>query len=269
MWLQTISMNTYLLSQFLKYISTARHKRGHGIHSPFVYDLIRTVFIDTQNYTEYDVIEQARQELLHNNQRITVADLGAGSKTTQRAERTIADIAAKSLSPKKYAQLLFRLVKYSNAQKIVELGTSLGVSGTYLALANPAATCISLEGDATIASIAKNTSYSCGCTNLEIRVGNFSDTLPTVLYELAKIDFAYIDGNHTKEATLAYFEKVLPACHEKTILVFDDISWSKEMTEAWETIELDSRTSITINLGKLGIVFFNKGIVKQNFTIRY
>ncbi|HON51784.1 MAG TPA: class I SAM-dependent methyltransferase [Bacteroidales bacterium] len=262
-------MNTFLATHILRYALLARHKRGHGIHSPYVYNLIRSVFIDTTEYSEYALIEAERKKLLHNSDFISVVDLGAGSHSLQTKYRKISDIASSSVSPRKYAQLLYRLIRYSGASRILELGTSLGISGTYMALANTKARCISLEGDNQIAAIARNTAANCKCTNVDIRVGHFNETLTTALQDLGEVDFVFIDGNHQKQATVEYFETILPYCNEHTILVFDDIYWSLGMMEAWEYIQACEQVSISIDICKLGLIFFRKGIIKQHFVIRY
>lgn len=262
-------MNTFLATHILSYAIQSRHKRGHGIHSPFVYNLIRTVFIDYDKYSDYAVIEKVRTQLLNNTKELKIVDFGAGSYTLQHNVRKVSKIAASSLSPRKYAQLLYRIVKSFKPQNILEMGTSLGISASYMALANPNARCISLEGDPSIADIAKQTITQCGVNNVEVRVGNFEQTLIPTLQDLGQVNFAFIDGNHQKEATINYFETILPFCNEHTILVFDDIYWSKGMMEAWQYIIAHSSVSISIDICKLGFVFFRKGIMKQNFRIRY
>lgn len=262
-------MNTFLIKKTIHYIVTSGHKFGHRIHSPFVFDLIQNVFRAKNSKDTFALIEKRRKELLHNTKELTIEDFGAGSKKNTSNVRKISYIARTSLSQGKYARLLFNLVSHYQPKTILELGTSLGISTAYIAKGNPNAKFISLEGSTTIAEVAQKTLQSCEITNVNIHIGNFNDTLASVLQELQTIDFAFIDGNHTKEATLRYFEQILPYCNEKTILIFDDISWSEGMNEAWKNIYTDKRISISIDICKQGIVFFRKGIVKQHFTIRF
>jgi len=262
-------MNSFLAKKVLSYICTAKHKRGHGIHSPFIYDLIRKVFIDKNPYSIYETIEARRNELRLDKRLIEVEDLGAGSMVIKSNKRLVQNIALSSLSPKKYAQLLHRIVKYFNAETVLEMGTSLGISGAYIAHAQPKAKFITLEGSQAIAAIAQETFKDTMARNAEIRIGNFSETLKPALEELQKIDVAFIDGNHQKTATLAYFEEIYPYCHENSVLIFDDICWSEDMYSAWQTIIADERVSQSINICKLGIVFFRKQVLKQDFRIKY
>lgn len=262
-------MNTFLAKKTLHYFVSSGHKFGHRIHSPFVYDLIRSVFRTKPLKSDVCAIEHRRKILLNDDTEITIQDFGAGSKQNASNIRKISYIAQTSLSRGKYACLLYNLVHRYQPQTILELGTSLGISTSYLSYGAPMAKIISLEGSQSIADVAQKTMQDCSCTNVEIRVGNFNETLSTALESLQHVDFAFIDGNHTKEATIRYFEQILPYCKENSILIFDDISWSEGMFDAWKTISSDSRVSISIDICKQGIVFFRKGIVKQYFTIRY
>lgn len=262
-------MNTFLAKKTLHYFITSGHKFGHRIHSPFVYDLICSVFRAKYSKSNFCSIEKRRKILLRDTNEIVVQDFGAGSKQNASNIRKISYIARTSLSQGKYARLLYNLVNRFQPRTILELGTSLGISTAYLSYGAPNARIVSLEGSQTIADIAKKTMQDCSCCNVEIFVGNFNDKLANVLQSIQYVDFAFIDGNHTKEATLRYFEQILPYCNENSILIFDDISWSEDMFEAWKTISSDDRVSITIDICKQGIVFFRKGIVKQYFTIRY
>jgi predicted O-methyltransferase YrrM len=264
-----MGVNWFLFKHSLAYACCSKHARGHGVHSPFVYNLIRDVFLDSTKYPEYEIIEARRALLLNNHQQVRVQDFGAGSHVLASQTRKISSIARTSLSPKKYAQLLFRLVRYVNANHILEMGSSLGISGAYMGIAHPHTKLVSLEGSPEIAAIAQQTFTNCGVTQAEIRVGNFSDSLAPTLQHLQTIDFAFIDGNHQKQATIDYFEHIIPFCTNNTLLVFDDIYWSADMFAAWKHICADSRVRISIDICKLGIISLRTGIEKQDFNIRF
>jgi hypothetical protein len=58
--------------------------------------------------------------------------------------------------------------------------------------------------------------------------------------------------------------------HEYSVLIFDDIHWSGEMEEAWNTIKAHEQVRLTIDLFFIGIVYFRKeNKVKQDFAIRF
>ena len=83
-----------------------------------------------------------------------------------------------------------------------------------------------------------------------------------------KFDLVYFDGNHQKEATLNYFQKLLPATHNDSVFIFDDIHWSQGMEEAWETIRKHPSVKVSIDTFHIGLVFFRREQAKQHFKIR-
>ena len=122
-----------LAKKYLHYYITASNGKGHGVHSPFVFDFIKNVKNDKKEYTCYEMIEQQRKKLLADETIIDVEDFGAGSSVMKTNKRAVKNIAQSSLKPKKYAQLLFRMVQHYQPKTIIELGTSLGITTSYLA----------------------------------------------------------------------------------------------------------------------------------------
>jgi predicted O-methyltransferase YrrM len=182
----------------------------------------------------------------------------------------VKQLAQTALKSKKYARLLYRLVKHYQPQTIIELGTSLGITSSYLSAANPRARVISIEGSASVAETAQENFQQLGLRNIELINGNFDDILPDLLKNLDQIDVGYVDGNHRYEPTIRYFLQFLHKSHNDTILIFDDIHWSAEMERAWEEIKAHPSVRYTIDLFFLGFAFFREEFkVKQNFTIRY
>jgi predicted O-methyltransferase YrrM len=149
------------------------------------------------------------------------------------------------------------------------MGTAAGLSASYIKFPVPESKMISMEGCSNLASVAENTFRELNIQNIEIRTGDFENTLPEVLQQIKKLDFVFFDGNHRKEATLGYFSQCIEKITENSLFVFDDIHWSPGMAEAWNSIKSDSRVMISIDLFWLGLVFFRKGTPKQDFVIRY
>lgn len=259
-----------LTKKYFNYYLKAYNGKGHGVHSPFVFDFIIHVLNDKRKYECYNKIESLRKKLLNNNSIIEVEDFGAGSAVIPFKNRVVKDIAASSLKKKKYAQLLFRIAKYYQAKTIVELGTSFGITTCYLASANEHSKVFTLEGAHTIANIAKKNFAEINFGKVELIEGNFEKTLPLLNNKIEQVDLLFIDGNHRKKATLEYFELFLKKSTEQSIFIFDDIHWSDEMEEAWKLIQQHDSVTMTIDLFFIGLVFFRKDFkVKQHFSIRF
>jgi predicted O-methyltransferase YrrM len=234
------------------------------VHSPFVYDLITKCFYDSKPYPEYKVLKAYRKKLLCNKQSIDITDLGSGSKVTSKTTRPVCSIAKHSGTTFKRAKLLFRLSKYFQFQNVLELGTSLGIATQALHLGHPEANITSIEGCPNISSTAKALLEN--TTPINLLVGDFEVHLDTL--EPDSLDLVFFDGNHNKEATLRYFEKLLPKAHNNSLFIFDDIYWSKDMTEAWELIKKHPKVTVTVDTFFWGFVFFRKEQVKEDFVVR-
>jgi predicted O-methyltransferase YrrM len=255
---------------YFRYYFKASNAKGHGTHSPFVYSFIREVLNDKKSYPEYKTTEELRSRLLKDNTEIEVEDLGAGSAASNSPKKAISAIASTAAKPKKYGQLLFRMVKRFKPQHIMELGSSLGITASYLAQGNPEAKVITVEGSKEIAEIAKENFKTLKLDNVEVMRGDFKYTLPMAMNKLGTVDFAFIDGNHRMEPTIQYFESLLTRINPNSILVFDDIHWSTEMEEAWNKIKSHPSVKCSIDLFFLGIIIFRKEFKeKQEFTIRF
>lgn len=259
-----------LIKKYLHYRLTAANGKGHGIHSPFVYHFVEQVLNDRRSYPFYTKAEQRRGELLRNRKMITVTDFGAGSSLINTPQRRIGDIAKSSLKPRKFAQLLYRIVKTYQPQTMIELGTSLGISAAYMAAANPVGKLYTCEGADSIAGIAKQTFATLEVNNVELITGPFEQTLAPLLSSLANVDLAFVDGNHRKIPTLDYFEQLLSKLAADGMIIFDDIHWSAEMEAAWDIIKAHPSVTLTIDLFFIGIVFINPDFkLREHFIIRY
>ncbi len=257
-------------SKYLSYFLTAFNSKGHGIHSPFVFEFITKVINDRTQYAAYEKVEVLRKGLLGDESILTVEDFGAGSMKDRTDKRTISSIARNAAKPAKFGQLLYRMVAYYQPQNILELGTSLGLTASYLSLAKPDSKLITLEGATSIAAKARQNFDRLNLQNISLIEGNFDQTLSPALYKIPQVDFAFIDGNHRRDPTEGYFNQLLPAIHNKSILIFDDIHWSREMEQAWQAIKQHPSVRCSIDLFFMGILFFRQEFrEKQHFSIRF
>jgi predicted O-methyltransferase YrrM len=256
--------------KYLRYYLAASNGKGHGMHSPFVFEFITKILNDKTIYPDYEKVEALRAGLLNDHTVLEIEDFGAGSSVTKKNKRSISSVAKNAAKPKKFGQLLFRILKYYQPATILEMGTSLGITTSYLSLAKPDARLITMEGSKEIAAVAKRNFRNLEIRNVEIIEGDFDTTLSPLITQYSSIDFAFIDGNHRQEPTETYFKELLAKTNNDSILVFDDIHWSGGMEAAWETIKNNAAVTCSIDLFFIGIVFFRKEFMeKQQFNIRF
>ena len=242
-------------------------KNEHGVHSPFVFDLVTKCFYNKTKFPEYDVLKQYRNSLLANKNNIEVTDFGAGSRVFKSNTREISAIAKNAGISPKNAELLFRMVRYFQPETILEIGTSLGLATSALSLGNKNSYLLSLEGCYNTQSVTETL---------------FNKEFPDYNFEFLNVEFGeflkdtkginewnliYFDGNHSQKATLEYFELLLPTITNDSVWIFDDIHWSADMEEAWEIIKNHPKVKVTIDTFQWGIVFFRTEQEKEHFII--
>lgn len=254
-------------ADYLKHQLAANSR--HGTHSPFVYRLADEVIYNFSSKDSYVEIEAQRKKLWYDERQITITDLGAGSHLNKNRTKKVSQLAKNALKSPKLAQLIYRLAKFQQPANMIELGTCLGITTAYLAKACPQSDILTIEGCPQTAEIARQNFSELGLQNIQLQVGNFDLLLPKAIEATQQLDFVYIDGNHTKEATLRYFEWCLPKVHEGSLLIFDDIYWSQGMKQAWQEIKSHPSVSLTIDLFFIGLVYFRKGQAKEHFKLKY
>jgi len=151
---------------------------------------------------------------------------------------------------------------------MLEIGTSLGLATSSLSLGNPKATITTLEGCPETAKIAQKQFQKFQLNNIHLQITEFSTYFKNHQPSTINHQLIYFDGNHSKEATLQYFELLLPTITSETVWIFDDIHWSKDMNEAWETIKKHPKVKVTIDTFQWGLVFFRLEQEKEHFVIR-
>lgn len=222
-------------------------------------DSLLSQITDTDQ-TLFDIIEARRQLLSQDGGSITVQDFGAGSPTANLSkeqmyagisvEKNIADVCMTGLK-NEWVHYLYMLVKTLKPKVILELGTCCGFSSIYMSKASGISEIHTLEGAKAVAGIARENMAALECANILVHEGRFQDTLPNILPLIRQIGVAFIDGHHDQDATLRYYNLILPFMEAGGIMLFDDIAWSKGMREAWELLKHKPASGL-IETSKLG-----------------
>jgi predicted O-methyltransferase YrrM len=262
-------MNNYLkkLGRYLSFLS--RRRSHHSIQSPFVLDFVKKNFRDNTSHNAYMVFAQARKHNYDNKNVIETVDFGAasGKKKFITYRTAVNKLAKKRSTGPKEAALLYKTVRCFCPSQMLELGTSVGMGSIPLAMGNPNGKLITIEGCASVASVAQSNFNKYGLNNIEQVIGNFDSELETVLNRMGHVDLVYFDGNHRRSPTLKYFNQCLEKASENSIFIFDDIHFSDEMVSAWNEIKQHPSVSISLDFFHLGMVFFKKGMGKHEIAL--
>ena len=217
-----------------------------------------------EDYKIFESIEKVREKIIQENRQIEFVDYGAGTPTSTRTDSEMYS-GVKSISStgkmckiglkKNWAELIYKIVKKHKPNQILELGTCCGFSSIYMSKANKLSNIVTLDGSKELAKIAKKNMELLDCSNIVQKIGRFQDILTDVLNQIKQVDLAFIDGHHDKNATIKYYNMIRPYLSKNAIIIFDDISWSEGMKEAWNEISKDKNIAEYENLDKLGICY--------------
>jgi predicted O-methyltransferase YrrM len=155
---------------------------------------------------------------------------------------------------------LMRLVRELAPRSCLELGTGFGISGAYQAASlelNGVGALSTLEGAPQLAEIAEQGFAALRLNErVEVGVGPLEDTLGHALERAAPVDYAFLDADHTAEATLEHFNAIVTHLSDGAVVVLDDINWAEG--RAWRTIRRHDRVSVALGLLRVGIVVISE-----------
>ncbi len=252
----------FRIKEYLKYLRYS--KSIYKIHSPFLYDLVAHVLESKSPIDSLEKIEKLRKELSTSSEKIVFEGFGA---TITSKTHPLRDVVKNISTPHRYGTWYYKVIEKFNYQQIVELGTCIGIGTMYLA-SNPQTNVVTFEANKACMDKAKELFTLHSLTNIEIIEGDIQDTLANYVNSAESIDMALIDANHTYEATLQYFNLLLPKLHSKSLVVIDDIYWSEDMMRAWETLKNHPSVCLSLDFYRAGFLFFEHNrLEKEHFKV--
>lgn len=243
-----------------------RYRKGFGVHSPFVFNLITKVIEERCPYYSFYDIELIRKQLLFRDNRITYPDRRQKGRLRSR---TIGQIVEREAIRAKHGALLFRLANYFKSRHILQFGPSMGLSTLYLTSYSPDVRCIALETVPEFASIARIAFDKAARSPIDLRVGSYKDLLPEALKEMPQLDFVFFNTLYEQQNNRWLFEECLKHVHGDTVFVFEGIKTSRKMRDFWQEICRHPEVTVTIDLYSMGIVFFNKRLHKRDYIVYF
>ncbi|MCQ2344843.1 MAG: class I SAM-dependent methyltransferase [Paludibacteraceae bacterium] len=219
---------------WLRYQLKAHYRRGHHVHSPYTYRLFRNVLFERWPYYSFNEIEKIRKNQAQNGE--------------------------KSDNPK-YTQLLQRLCATNNAKTIIEIGRTNGISTMYLASNNTHSTVYSIS-DKKPTDVFIKTRYTnihqCKAAELQRTIDKAESI--DILYVRRSCGFNEIDN---------IFDLCKPKSNDGSIFIFDDIHKDSQTEKKWENILESDNVTLSLDLYRVGLVWFKKDLKKQHYTVKY
>lgn len=256
--------------KYLRHRLLSRHRNGYGLHSPFVYELVRNVIFNKNRWRVPYRIREYHKEMKRHNATLLIQDHGAGSRVTGRQERKISSIARKSSVTSRQGALLYRLAKWYRPAAVIEVGTGIGISTSYLAAGAENAGITTIEGSPAKVNFAREHTDVSGSGGLEFLLGTFDTYFDGLLEQAPNRTLFFIDGDHRYLPTLQRLRSVLSRGElTETMVILDDIYWSDGMERAWREACAGPGVDISIDLFHMGILIRRSGIPRQHFRISF
>jgi predicted O-methyltransferase YrrM len=230
----------------VKFYRKIRYRKGFGVHSPFVYNLITNVVEEKYAYYAFEEIEHFRRQLLSDNER----------------RRTI----ARETQSAAYGALLFRMVHFFKCRTVIEIGSSTGMMGLYLAMASRTRChCRLLDERPGGAKGIQPFVAEHHLDKLQYIEGDYRETIPRLYTEFPEVDLLFINRLPETITVEELFRLCRPMKGKHSILLLDDIGRKKEMHQVWQTLKQHPQSRVMVDLYVLGIVFFDERLPKRYY----
>jgi len=209
-----------------------RHHRGHGIHSPFVFNLITKVIEEKNPFYAYKEIKEC-------------------IKNSPGAKKVV----------KKSDLLSFRLVNYFNSKKILEFGTGTGINTLCLTAASIEVKCISIEKSAPKYKQA---------AQLFSKWNRSIDLNDDILYNIdEKQDCICVDLKNY-DADVSFFNDYLfSLVSDESFIIIKGIRTNRRHQVLWKCLRASEKVTVSLDLFHEGILFFNPKLFKRNYRISF
>lgn len=217
---------------------------GYGVHSPFVFDLLTTVIEERKLYYCYDRIYPVRLQILQRADEVTF------DNRTHKMNKVL----------KKYGftepehRLLFRLANRFQPKTVLTLGSDFGLTPLYVTDFSKHSDCIVIEPEPSIASVARAYIHQYAAASVVLRsdLVEIPDGLDFVVWGAYPFD-------------MQSFERFVPHFHEASVMVIAGINASSHKKSSWKAVCAHREVTVTIDLGRLGIVFFNPKLHRRTY----
>ncbi|MEX2427577.1 MAG: class I SAM-dependent methyltransferase [Bacteroidales bacterium] len=258
-----------IILKYLRHRLASRYRNGYGVHSPYLYALVRNVIFNRADIQVPEEVLLSHRKLRRDPVAIEVDDRGAGSLTTRGARRTIGSMVKHSSVTEKQGTLLYRLCSWYQPATVLEFGTGLGISTSYLASGSGNAEIITIEGSPEKHKYAVHNFPGGISKKVDFRSGTFADHFEVMLNRAGERTIVFIDGDHRYQSTMDKVRAFLHRDLENIMVILDDIYWSDEMERAWKACFADPKVDISLDLFHFGILIRKPGIVKQHLKIKF
>jgi predicted O-methyltransferase YrrM len=223
---------------------------GYGIHSPFAFDLITTVIEEKRAYYCYEALDRIRLQLQRENRKIRC---GNKELSMKKAMRTCC------FSVEGY-RLLFRLANRFHPEKVLVIGSGMGLTPLYVSACSKKTDCVVFEPDPPVAVVARNVVRKYARSSIKIYDRIFDG------FDAPEPEpFDFIVWGKGVDFPFHAFENMLRYVTGRSVMVVCGINRSAADRQVWSRVCTHPEVSVTFDLYSLGIIFFNSKLHRKTY----
>ncbi|MCK4881074.1 MAG: class I SAM-dependent methyltransferase [Bacteroidales bacterium] len=232
--------------KYIEHLFHTRHRKGHGIHSPYLFEFVNRVLFNSEGV-------KLPPSILNEHRKLRSESAFVRSSSVSR----------------RFGFLLYRITRWFHPEMIIELGTGVGISTIYLSSGSPETPLHSIEGDRERAALAAQLICRCCPGPVSIHWGKMEEKLEHISTLIPQRFVAFVDGNHHYEPTVTYVRKLMERAGDESVIVMDDIYWSRGMQRAWKEVVSWPEVRVSIDLFHMGILLLRKDLHKAEIKIKF
>ncbi len=255
--------------QYLKHQFHLRHRNGHGIHSPYLFEVVHGVIFNSSRMIPPDKIRDLHLGLRRDRKMLKADGPGAPSRIRTAGERSVRSFTRGSSVSLKYGALLCRFSRWFRPDVILELGTGIGISTMYLSWGSPDTPVHTIEGNRDRADFSSRLFKRSGLPAVQVHVGEIGEVLERLTGEVGGRMLVFLDGNHRYDPTLGYLRWIVKQAGEEAIVILDDLYWSKGMHRAWKEVLAWPEVRMSIDLFQMGVLLLRRDLNKVDLKIKF
>ena len=247
----------YVTKRRWNYLFNARHRKGHGIHSPFLFQLITEVIESKEPFSVYPLLEDAAVNV-RNMIRILNVESYQPLHPTAKCDRP-ADECLLHLLPVRFDRLLFRLVNEFQPRSTSFYGSTFGTTLLALALA---------DMGSKLTARVENDHYRSFCRRLlEVYEVQNIDLIGAV--SVGRSDLVVLLNPTDPENCDNLLTHILSDEDFRGVAVLCGLHTSPEMEEVWDRHKSNSVVRVALDLFEMGIFICREGLQKEEFVLRF
>jgi len=209
-----------------------RHHRGHGIHSPFVFNLITKVVEEKSSFYAYSEIENHIRTRFEVKPKLSKSNL-----------------------------LSFRLTNYFSSKNILEIGAGTGINTLCLTAPSTKVVCKSIEFSRDKVDKALHL-YKDWDRNIEM----YTDVLPDIKEKQDCICLNLKNYSADIEQIQNYLFDLV---NDDSFIIIKGIRTNSKNQLLWKCLRKADKVSVALDLFNEGILFFNPKLYKRTYRISF